>query len=289
MELDLRSFTLPKSGHAASENEDAFAYDTEGARSGGNLGDARHATRRLRSETAVRIAVADGATESSFADTWARLIVKAFCRPAQSVPGAAWGGRFVEQSLRQQTARSVDRAARAWDRCYGNRPLSWYAEKKRDLGAFAALAGLRLCPAKPPQIPGTWTAIAIGDACLFQFRSGSLWHAFPIGDHTGFSDTPRLLPSKRRSDEDFVSQSGYWDPGDEFVLATDALACWILQASSLGEDVATQLRNLSSFEDFEAWVEQLRNADGPGARLRDDDVTLAWCTIPADTVRLPGP
>ena len=54
-----QTLSLPKRGHSADEFEDAFAFDP----------------------AAGRYAVADGASESSFAGLWARLLVEGFIRP----------------------------------------------------------------------------------------------------------------------------------------------------------------------------------------------------------------
>src|SRR4051794_1385943 len=104
--LGWRHFGLPRRGHSADEYEDACA------------GDAR----------AGRFAVADGATESSFAASWARLLVEEFVRtPA---PWSSW-----LPALRQRWAAELQ-----------DQPLPWYAEAKAEEGAYATLLGVWLDP-----------------------------------------------------------------------------------------------------------------------------------------------
>ena len=68
MTLSVRAFWLPKKGNSIEEYEDAFDY----------------------SITDHRFAIADGATESSFAGEWARSLVHGVVAslPSQSLPSA---------------------------------------------------------------------------------------------------------------------------------------------------------------------------------------------------------
>src|SRR5258708_38578813 len=93
-------FHLPKRGHSTEEYADASAADA--------------ATRRFP--------IADGASESSFAAPWARLLVEGFLDP-RIRPDRATG--WVE-ALERRWSETVDALA-----------LPWYAEAKREQGAFA--------------------------------------------------------------------------------------------------------------------------------------------------------
>ena len=55
-ECDIKVFSCPKSGNSLEEYEDAWAH------------------RQTRTPVGIRVAVADGATESSFAKLWAVLL-----------------------------------------------------------------------------------------------------------------------------------------------------------------------------------------------------------------------
>ena len=64
-----QAFRLPKRGHSADEYEDAYAANPY----------------------VGRFAVADGASESSFAALWAQLLVNGFTRPAEKPdPDGGW-------------------------------------------------------------------------------------------------------------------------------------------------------------------------------------------------------
>src|SRR5947207_13463202 len=98
--LRWHAFHLPKNGNSAEEYEDAFAGSAERG----------------------RFAVSDGASESSFAGSWAKLLVDGFVREAKR----PWEVGTWLEPLRQRWAEEI-----------GSKPLPWYAEMKREDGAFA--------------------------------------------------------------------------------------------------------------------------------------------------------
>jgi protein phosphatase 2C-like protein len=224
-----RAFSLPRRGHAADEYEDAFAADP----------------------AAGRFAVADGASESSFAGQWARLLVEGFVCPSPGWLGAA----------RQTWAARVD-----------GQSLPWYAEAKRDDGAFATFLGLVLGA-------GRWHALAVGDTCLFQVRGNRLVTAFPLGREADFDNRPRLIGSRTSTDaEVHAERKGDWQAGDRFLLMTDALAQWFLRRHEAGgrpwEELSGFPEGDGAISAFAEWVEE-RRRDG----LRNDDVTLVLITL----------
>src|SRR5437763_7927962 len=95
---------LPKRGCTEDEYEDAWAADP--ARG--------------------RFAVADGASETSFAGRWAQLLTEGFLTAARPPALSEWVGE----------------SRRCWSSEIMGLELPWYAEMKRDQGAFATLLGL---------------------------------------------------------------------------------------------------------------------------------------------------
>jgi hypothetical protein len=235
------AFHLPKRGNAAQEYEDALATDP----------------------AADRYAVADGASESSYSGLWARLLAEGFVGSA----GKPWRDLDWLPPLRKRWAAEVDKL-----------PLSWYAEMKREQGAFATLLGLAFRPPLEGQ-PGIWRALAVGDSCLFRTRSGRLLKAFPLSDSKGFGNQPRLLGSRSSSSGGFAQPApeqahGRWRPGDRFLLMTDALAQWFLHQNEEGGQPLEQIARLLGESDpraaFAGWIEERRDRQD----LRNDDVTL---------------
>lgn len=238
-----QGFGLPKRGHAADEYEDAYAADPD----------------------AGRFAVADGASESSFASLWAQLLVEEFVHPASRRDSP--NGWLAP--LRQRWEAEVD-----------GRPLPWYAEAKRAEGAFATFLGLALRRAAGHGRGGHWRALAIGDSCFFQVRANRLVRAFPLTGAEDFGNRPDLLCSRARANHRLKPRrrraQGRWQAGDCFFLATDALAEWFLRRHEEGlkpwQMLEAGLRGPSAEAAFAAWVEERRS----GQALRNDDVTLLW-------------
>jgi hypothetical protein len=238
--LRWHAFHTHKRGNAPEEYEDAFAGDP----------------------VRGRFAVADGASESSFVAQWARLLVEGFVN-AQKSP---WRELDWLGPQRQRWSADIDA-----------RPLPWYAEDKRDQGAFATLLGVGFRRPTATQT-GLWRALAIGDSCLFHLRGGRLQQAFPLTRSSEFGNQPPLLGSRGRpadTPEKAVRRAGgKWRPGDRFLLMTDALAEWTLRRSEEDqrptEEIAILLDEAAPPDRFAAWVEERRGQQG----LRNDDVTL---------------
>src|SRR5262249_6783433 len=149
------------------------------------------------SEEHGRFAIADGATESSFAALWARLLVAEFAAAPHPdlAPWAAW-----LPGLQQRWAEQV-----------GNHALPWYAEAKIQQGAFATFLGLVVRALR-------WQAVAVGDSCLFQTRGEELRYSFPVFCAADFDTSPWLVGS-RGADAATVERrsrraEGDWQAGD---------------------------------------------------------------------------
>lgn len=262
MEPALKAFWLPKKGNSTEEYEDASAH------------------------SARLIAIADGATESAFADRWAQGLVKRFVEspPAGNTPSSLLLENWLSP-LQKEWHKSI-----AWDK------LPWYAEEKARSGAFAAFLGVRLMgeeaqPTPAPQkfslwnfffpkkksiriISPRWQAVAVGDSNLFLVRGDALVKSFPIERSEQFDSRPLLLssnPSKNRPVWQRVQMTeGDCDSGDVMMLMTDALAAWFLKRHEAGEKPWKILGELRSNQEFSDFIDQQRT----NTSMRNDDVTL---------------
>jgi hypothetical protein len=247
MNIVSTAFWRPKAGHAPEEYEDACWPATP-----------------YKAQTDVaRFAVADGAAEASFSDLWARDLTRAY--------GKGW---FSDG----ETARSMQRLRRLWQRRIDGKQLAWYAQEKAAMGAFAALVGLTVYDAGATARSGRWQAMAIGDSCLFHVRKGKLLKSFPLVRSEQFNNHPALLSSLPDSRESVPQRpatcSGEWRSGDRFYLLTDALACWLLRRYECG--LTGGLSSILNEDEFSHLVcnERQRKDAGGRALLRNDDVTL---------------
>jgi len=249
--ISWQAFHLPKHGHTAEEYEDAFAAN------GGSR----------------RFAVADGASESSYALLWARELVVGFVNlDVKAASNPNW-----VQPLQRRWAEAVDAF-----------PLPWYAEAKREQGAFATFLGLQL--QRRGLDRGTWRCLAVGDSCLFQIRADQVIAAFPLTRSDEFDNLPGLIGSRMAAVAPWKKRQGRWRAGDRFLLMTDALGQWFLrqrervhkpEAPAKGSSLAGAsglyggcdcIMNVMTADQaaFAAWISDLR---GRG-ELRNDDVTL---------------
>lgn len=260
MHIRVQPFWLPKRGNSGAEFEDAFKP--------------RRQAERTRVED-FRCAIADGATESSFSDLWARLLVERH-----------YEAPFRDCENLRRRAQSL--SAHWWGHIRG-KSLPWYAETKAHEGAFSSFLGLWIHDIRSDSIqPRAWQSIAIGDSCLFHVREDALRKAFPLEHSQDFGNSPVLLSSNLSRNrivwESTRSWADEWEDGDTFFLATDALAAWFLRSHERGEKPwRTLLRFVRdkqghTNDEFREWIGHLRD-DGA---IRNDDVTLLVVQIHGD-------
>lgn len=236
MYITYHAFWLQKAGNQPEEYEDAFAP-------------AAHSVLPTPC-TDFFCAVADGATETSFSGLWARQLADA----------------FAKQRLQRITPNTVRDLAGEWSVEIAERtrakPLPWYAEEKLRKGAFAALAGLHL------RADGWWTALSVGDSCIFQLRPGAGIKSFPYSTPEQFNNTPILWSTNSAQNTRVVPKRthGRWKPGDYFLLMSDAIAHAFLSHESVREQIHTGLNQ----ENFEALIQAARS----DKLCKNDDVTL---------------
>ena len=237
MLVSLHVFWTPKRGNTPEEYEDAFWPP-------------RPLT--INSKLA-RFAVADGATETSFAGSWAQILTRAYCRDQLN-------GRKIRKHL--------PRLRQEWFSSIETHSLPWYAEQKLTGGAFAALLGLTLSN-------GEWQGTAIGDSCLFQVRGGRVLTTFPITNSKDFNNRPALLSSNSSNWNSELATiacaRGPWEADDVFYMMTDAMACWFMRSIENG---AQPEMVFDCDQEFHRWIEDLRESG-----MRNDDVTLLRITV----------
>ena len=227
-----RAFWMPKGGHREDEYEDAFAVQQEPS-------------------LPFCAAVADGATETAFARAWAGRLAEGFVTDCLG-DAAALAVRLPQW----QAAWASDVRSRS-------AALPWYAAAKAREGAFAALLGLVL------RQDATWHALAIGDACLFHLRSRHLvGRPWPVETAEAFGNHPTLVSSLPGAASPTQERSGTWRQGDVFLMATDALAAWLIE-----RDPASALQLTPS-----TFAEAVRHAR-TARQMRNDDVTLVVLQI----------
>jgi hypothetical protein len=240
LRLRTAQLILPKSGSGIEECEDAIGVNS----------------------TALRYAVADGATEAFDAGTWARQLAHNWVNDSEAVtepePFKSWVGG------------QGDLFHASWI----GRPRSWYAEEKALDGSFAAFVGVQFhLEDGPPR----WQAIALGDSCLIHCNGEALREVMPVSTYRDFTSTPLLVPSLRDFHAPALSQamtgSGSIEEGDIFLLLSDAAAEWYLKSWEAQRSLLGDLESLLE----EGGKEELASffeAERKRARIKDDDIAI---------------
>ncbi len=205
MATSSRIFWLPRRGNSPAEYEDACAAN----------------------DAAGRYAVADGASEGCFTDLWARLLVNDFVERAEC-PAGDW-------------PVSLSAAQAEWDSDVRSREIAWHTEPWVQQGAYAAFLGVSLtmetetktqpwgaergedaqgtavnscaAPASEsrPVESMRFSAVAVGDACLFHTRGGAMLRAFPLERAEQFNNAPNLVGARMPLEQIHKKRSSWTD------------------------------------------------------------------------------
>ena len=270
--LTTRKFETAKAGNRPGECEDAcriwfgklpINVSDGGRHNGGTAG----------------FAVCDGASESAFARSWAQILVDALARRPLDLDNLD-GPSFADW---------LEPCAEVWSGAVPWHRIPWHGEAKARAGAMATLLVMELEWAPVAEAPergeteregdalaGTfpWRAAAVGDCCAFIVRDGALADSFPMDESGQFNITPPLICSNP------ANNGGLWPhvrryrgeclPGDLIILASDALACWILQEHESGGRPWETLLSLNSEKEWSEWVRAMRSERA----MRNDDTTM---------------
>ena len=242
MNLHFQAFSVQKAGYQADQYEDAWAFD----------------------EACRRVAIADGASDGFESRVWSRTLAQALLQHPPE-PDAASILSWLDAPI-QDWESAID-----WD------TLPWYGMEKARRGAFATLLGVAfevsVWENDPSLISLCWSAMALGDACLFQVREEALIECFPVVQAEDFGTAPPLLSTRpeysSRSLEDLQVRKGRLGLNDVLLLATDALAAWFLGQAEEGNRPWEALAGLDA-EAFAEFVDAQRRENA----MRNDDVTL---------------
>lgn len=248
MSFEIRVFQIPKLGSEPDECEDALSFDPQG---------------RL-------FAIADGATDSAFQRLWAGLLVKGFIshppdffRPSNV---KEWFGGWLK-AQQEQWGKNIP-----WD------SLSWSGHNKAKMqGGEATFLGIYFFPDK-----SVWKGIAFGDCNFFHFLNGGhLYDWKPLIHSEEFGSSPVALSSINPNVEIMLGHmmeiGGDYHQGDIILLATDALAEWLVKEIWLVKEGDAEkkspwdtLFSLKTPDDFETLISELRR----DKKIKNDDTSL---------------
>ncbi len=234
-----------------------------------------------RDET--RFALCDGVSASKFARPWARLLALEWV----AQPLAAHDAETLDAWLEKPRRHWLNWVNNTWfvkinER---NRSMRRVEFKQDDVkkfitqGAAATFLGLTI-----DRTTSTWSAIAIGDTCLFHFSytDAEAWkyESFPLKQSSDFTDGPAIITTRPQSAalaaSHLVSAGGEYKAGDLLLMATDALAMWLLiqleHEHERPEKIIKLLDRLA--REGDEMFTQLVDREKANKQLTDDDITL---------------
>lgn len=259
------SFTLPKIGEEVTDSQDAFAC--------------------CLSINGSKVAISDGVSTSFLPKEWARILVERFCSD-QEKPNSI----STIEEIKDNWSEWLNPLQTQWleklVEVKKDPTLPWYIKGlKNNNCASATFVGLKL---HPPNQEGEkrWEALAVGDSCLFRINlPTNQLDSYPLKKSQDFKTTTECchsLPEYKSCSPEYYQ--GSYEEGDIFILATDALAEWMLKTSENHQEKWKELLTINNQKEFERIIEELREEK----LIKNDDTTLVRVNISAFPLKKQG-
>jgi hypothetical protein len=197
-------------------------------------------------------AISDGVSNSFFPQIWSKLLVNTFCQTKSEDLEDLFSLRNVDEWLKPIQERWLDDVKNLLIRHDVDPEISNRIPLKDP--AAATFVGVQF-------IGGTkgkrWRALIVGDSVLMQVRAGKLVGSYLINHTNQFSQFTQTLASYPGKSKPITVVKGERQPDDQFILATDAMAKWILQlhetssqAFSRAIDLFIGIHSPGQFDEF---------------------------------------
>ena len=237
-----REMWAQKMGNSPDQWEDAFAVDAPGGVA----------------------AVADGASTGIYCNIWAEQLSSRFLTDRPDTRDPVSLNKWVN-GLRSEWRTAIKYSS-----------LNWSKQAKVDqTGAAATLLTLETGPAdETGERP--WRACAVGDASLFWIRAGRLLATFPVVAADQFGSAPLLIRSNPGFKTLALAAAGTCEPGDRFVMATDAVSARLFKSAAVGPGPDWGRFEHITQDAWRAELDTLRQAND----MVNDDCTLVVLRVP---------
>ncbi len=238
-QFKIQQFQLPKSGNSEAEYED-------------------RAKVLFENDTFLRVAIADGATESIFSDIWAELIVEKFVENGFLETTQL---KEVYQVFIETTNKRIEKAPEM---------RRWTMYNKMERGTQATMAGIEFLNSE------SFKLTALGDSCIFyQGQNNSKIEMLPALSPEDFGNSPQAichLPNTwERLNTQWIKQEVVLEDTFKILLCTDALAQYLTTDPTIWE----ALFQLNDQESFTTLIKDLLSQQV----LKNDDVTLVTIDV----------
>jgi hypothetical protein len=238
--VKIQNFHLSKLGNPSKEYEDSLSFDLKKG----------------------RFAIADGASGSTFSDIWARSLTETFVNSRIDLFGDTNGimGQMVSTSR---------------DYWYDNinwKALPWFLKNKSISGSYSTFLALQI-----KKVTGRlkFKSISVGDSCMFILEGNKIKNSFPIKVPEEFGNNPKLIWSGQGSpvkkslkvpEPELLEFSGGLEKNETVILATDAAAKWIMEATEYAMNLF-----LNDFQSLDSKIPKLINE----GKIKNDDFTVS--------------
>jgi len=206
-------------------------------------------------------AIADGVSVSPFSSIWSKKIVTKFvCNPPSI---SDMNSEYIHEWLED--------IQKEWmENIQNEEAHELILELVKEKGSATTFLGGVFDSTSKHKVLNVY---AIGDTNIFILRKSkskiSEEDIFPIKSIEQFTDLTQAIFSIKSSNSELVLKKEKFvvEKGDSIILATDAMAKWILKSSNLGQKPWNKiLKNKNSIEKF---IDELRATN----KIDDDDTT----------------
>lgn len=228
-------------------------------------------------------AVADGAGTTLFSDAWASFLVQHFLRiPLMSNNPfeVEWWVRLAREQFKSEFHTAIN--------------MPWNVQQKaQSQGSYATLATLRFSASDTMHTDAK--AIVFGDSCVF-VSNPAVEHilSFPLEQPEEFERAPICIPSKPGAFNRYFHQchvaSFTLAPTDVVVIATDAVAKWIMSAGGGHyRDKKTAFQEVAQ-QTPDSWANFIQQCRAKKEMIDDDCTALIIALYPdsSSSGSLPG-
>ena len=264
--LSSRSFVIEKDGEHPEDCQDSIFPDPRS-----------EPTSRSSDEDGKCFAVSDGTTTSFFSRSWAGILTRQFAEK-RDLAFSDWDTWL--EGARATWLREIEQRASAKD-------VSFYTKNDFLLKKPAAATFTGLHFGRNDGDATHWEALALGDSCLFHFQENGEVTSYPFSESASFefvtesaesyakrsAHRPLHITTEPVPDAEGVRRAKPAREGDIFLLATDALAKWLLVRKESGQPVWGTLLKLHEHQAFVNFVHAARRETAQP--LNNDDVALA--------------
>lgn len=203
--------------------------------------------------------ISDGASEAVFSREWSNTLVHSVSSHLPS--------EFTSEKIRQWFKALLPTLYQTWEEqipAYDTLP--WHGQHKFKRGSSSTLLFMHLTL-------NHYQAFAVGDSCLFHIRDHELLKTFPISASDEFGTHPYLIHTQEGipdSEEALQILESDYQPGDCFLMATDALSAWLIKEHETGTNPWSRILEITDQLTLDKLVAELRAT----SMMRNDDVVL---------------